>query len=82
MISKYLEDKGCVRIQFSVFLCHSKNSKFVEIYETLRDINSMYENSDSILVIPINVSDVRSMKVIGKNIAIDTIIDPPNTLFF
>jgi CRISPR-associated endonuclease Cas2 len=81
LISKFLENKGCIRIQYSVFLCHSTNKKFTLIHETLKDINSLYENKDSILVIPINVSDVRSMKIIGKNINLESIIDPPNTLF-
>lgn len=58
------------------------HKKFDEINATLSDINGIYENEDSIILIPLNVSDARSMKLIGQNIKIDQIIDPPNTVFF
>ena len=82
LVAKYLKKKGCVRIQKSVFLAHTENRYFQEIYSTLQEINSYYENLDSILLVPINASDVRSMKLIGKNIHLDAITDKPNTLFF
>lgn len=81
LIAEYLLSKGCIRIQKSVYLCHSNHKKFTEIKETLADINDTYENEDSIILIPINISDARSMKLIGNNINIDQIIDPPNTVF-
>ena len=71
-----------VRIQKSVFMANTSHEKFQELHNTLKDINSYYENSDSIIVVPINVADVRSMKLIGKNVNIDILTDPPNTLFF
>ena len=82
LIAKYLLSKGCIRIQKSVFLSHSNHQKFDEIKETLVEINDIYQNSDSIILIPLNVSDARSMKLIGQNVNIDQIIDPPNTVFF
>ncbi|MDA8972500.1 CRISPR-associated endonuclease Cas2 [bacterium] len=81
-ISKYLEKKGCVRIQKSVFLAKTENKYFQEIHDTLKEVNSYYDNADSIILVPINASDVRSMKLIGKNVNIETITDKPNTLFF
>lgn len=82
LIAKYLKEKGCVRVQKSVFLANSHHRHFSEIHNTLAEINSFYENEDSIILVPVNVSDVRSMKLIGKNVQIDTLIDPPNSLFF
>jgi CRISPR-associated endonuclease Cas2 len=82
MISDYLIKNGCIRIQKSVFMANSENKQFTIIYETLRDINSYYENEDSIIMVPINVSDVRSMKLIGQNVSVNILTDPPNTLFF
>lgn len=82
MISKYLEQQGCIRIQKSVFMANTDHPKFNSIHETLKDINSFYENSDSIILVPVNVADVRSMKLIGSNVSIETLVDPPNTLFF
>jgi CRISPR-associated endonuclease Cas2 len=81
-IAKYLLKQGCTRIQKSVFLLKSPNKVFQEIFETLKEVNSYYENEDSIILVPINSSDVRSMKLVGKNIQINTITDRPNTLFF
>lgn len=81
LIAKYLESKGCIRIQKSVFLAHTDHKKFDEIKNTLTEINEVYQNKDSIILIPLNVSDARSMKLIGQNINIDQIIDPPNTVF-
>ena len=82
MISKYLEQQGCIRIQKSVFMANSKHPTFNAIHETLKDINSFYDNKDSIILVPVNVSDVRSMKLIGSNVNIDILVDPPNSLFF
>ena len=82
MISKYLQQQGCVRIQKSVFMANSGHPQFNTIHETLKDINSFYENTDSIILVPVNVADVRSMKLIGSNVSIETLVDPPNTLFF
>ena len=82
LISKFLLTKGCIRIQKSVFMANTEHSKFKDIHETLKDINSFYENADSIILVPINVSDVRSMKLIGQNVDIETLVNPPNTVFF
>lgn len=81
IIAEFLLSKGCIRIQKSVYLCHSTHKKFDKIKETLADINEIYENEDSIILIPINISDARSMKLIGHNVDINQIIDPPNTVF-
>lgn len=81
LVAKYLLSQGCIRVQKSVFLCHSTHKKFDEIRNTLAEINEVYENKDSIILIPLNISDARSMKLIGHNVNIEQIIDPPNTVF-
>ena len=81
-VSKYLESKGCVRIQKSVFLVNTMSKEFQEIYLTLLEVQSYYENEDSILLVPFNTTDIRSMKIIGKNLNIQLITDKPSTLFF
>lgn len=82
LISKFLEKQGCIRIQKSVFLAHTSLPKFNDIHKTLKEVNSFYDNLDSIILIPVNVSDVRSMKMIGQNVQIENFVDPPNTMFF
>ncbi|MFN4300241.1 MAG: CRISPR-associated endonuclease Cas2 [Thermaurantimonas sp.] len=81
-IAKYLIRQGCIRIQKSVFIARSDHPKFQDIYTTLQEVNSYYENQDSILLVPVNTSDIRSMKIIGREITLTSIISPPNTLFF
>lgn len=81
LVSKYLLKNGCTRVQKSVFLVHSDHKKFDQIRQTLAEINDVYENEDSIILVPLNISDARSMKLIGKNVNIAQIIDPPNTVF-
>lgn len=81
-VAKYLERQGCTRIQKSVFLVKTDNPHFQEIHDTLKDVNSYYNNEDSIILVPVNASDVRSMKLIGKNLYLQAIVDKPNTLFF
>jgi CRISPR-associated endonuclease Cas2 len=81
-ISKYLEKKGCVRIQKSIFLVNSETRVFQEIYQTLLEVNECYENKDSIILVPFNTSDMRSMKIIGREVHIETLLEKPNTLFF
>lgn len=82
LVAKYLKKNGCIRIQKSVFLARSENKQFRNIVDTLAKVNSYYENKDSILLAPINTTDLRAMQVIGKDLQIDILQNPPNTLFF
>ena len=81
-IANYLITAGCTRIQKSVYLIKTENTRFEEIHTTLREVNDLYANEDSIILVPVNSSDVRAMKLIGHNVDIQLITDPPNTLFF
>lgn len=81
-IAKYLIRKGCMRIQKSVYIANLKRKTFDEISKTLREVQQMYENNDSILLIPVSSDEVRAMKIIGQNVDIDLILGNRNTLFF
>lgn len=81
-VVKYLERQGCTRIQKSIFLADLEMSKFNEVKKDLADVQAVYENNDSILVVPITTEYLRSMKIIGQNINIDIITHSKNTLFF
>ena len=81
-ISKYLIQKGCTRIQRSIFLADLSSVLYEEIKKDLAEVQAMYENSDSILIVPISVNYLESMKIIGQNIDIDIIAHKKNTLFF
>ena len=81
-IAKYLLSKGCIRIQKSVYMARTHQKVFQEIKDTLKEVQEAYDNADSILLVPVQSSSVSSMKIIGKDIQIESLIDPPNTLFY
>lgn len=82
LVSKYLIKKGCTRIQKSIFLADLPSEKYEQIRTDLTEVQSAYENLDSILVVPISTDYLKSMKIIGKDISVDVIIKTKNTLFF
>ncbi|MCF0164600.1 MAG: CRISPR-associated endonuclease Cas2 [Bacteroidales bacterium] len=81
-IVKYLEKQGCVRVQKSIFLADLDHAKYEQIKNNLADVQAVYENHDSILVVPISTDYLKAMKIIGQNINIDVITHSKNTLFF
>lgn len=80
-IVKYLQRKGCTRVQRSIFLADLAASEYEEIKNDLAEVQAAYENEDSILVVPISTDLLKSMKIIGKNIDIELITHSKNTLF-
>ncbi len=81
-VVKYLEKKGCTRVQKSIFLADLSMDKYQTIREDLTEVQAAYENNDSILVVPISTDYLKAMKVIGQNIDVDIITHTRNTLFF
>ena len=81
-IAKYLEEKGCIRIQKSIFLTESQRQEFNEIHTTLREVQEVYDNTDSIVMVPVATDQLRAMKLIGKNVDMDIFLGNKNTLFF
>jgi CRISPR-associated protein Cas2 len=81
-VVKYLERKGCVRVQKSIFLADLEVAKYEQIKNDLAEVQACYDNCDSILVVPISTDYLKSMKVIGQNINLDVITQSKNTLFF
>ncbi|MCX7986302.1 MAG: CRISPR-associated endonuclease Cas2 [Bacteroidales bacterium] len=81
-IAKYLIKKGCIRVQKSIFIAESDRKKYDELNQTLKEVQAMYDNNDSIFFVPISVDELRAMKIIGRNVDFSMVINPPNTLFF
>ena len=81
-VVKYLEKKGCTRIQKSIFLADLSVEKYQAIRKYLADVQAAYQNEDSILIVPITTDYLRAMKVIGQNINVDIITHSKNTIFF
>jgi len=82
LIADYLLDKGCIRIQKSVYFARTKPAIFREIHQALKEVQEAYDNVDSIVLVPVHSHATGSMRIIGKDIQIESLIDPPNTVFF
>lgn len=82
LVFKYLKKEGCTSVQKSIFLGDTTMEKFNSIRENLSQVQSCYDNDDSILIVPISTDYLKSMKVIGKQINVDIILKNRNTLFF
>jgi len=82
LVAKYLIRKGCTRVQKSIFLAQANRSVYDEIKNDLKEVQGCYENSDSILLVPVSTEQIQAMKIIGMNIDFDLILGNRNTLFF
>lgn len=81
-VAKFLIQKGCIRVQKSIFLADSERKTFGEIHQTLKEVQEMYDNHDSIMLVPVSTDQIRAMKIIGQNIDFDLVLNNRNTLFF
>lgn len=81
-VSKYLLRKGCFRIQRSIFLADLSHEQYESIRTDLAEVQACYDNHDSIIIVPVSVDLLKSMKVIGKSLDVDIIMQTKNTLFF
>jgi CRISPR-associated endonuclease Cas2 len=82
LVAKYLIEKGCTRVQCSIFLADLHVSQYEQIKSDLAEVQAAYENNDSILVVPISEGYLDAMKIIGHDINVDMITHKDNTLFF
>ena len=80
LVAKYLIKKGCIRVQKSVYLAKSKLSVYKEISQVLKEVNEVYKNEDSIMILPVSEDKLHSMKVIGKNIEFELVTKEENVL--
>lgn len=72
----------CFRIQKSIFLADTPAETMDKIRSDLKEVQECYDNDDSILVVPISTDYLQAMKIIGKTIDVDIIMQTKNTLFF
>lgn len=81
-IAKYLERLGCHRIQRSIFVADLDRGTYAQIKSDLAEVQSLYDNDDSIIVCPVSTDEIKAMKVIGQTIDMDIFLKTKNTLFF
>lgn len=82
LVCKYLIREGCSRVQRSIFLADLPIDTYARIKNDLAEIQTLYDNEDSIIVLPVSTDYLKMMKVIGKTVDVDIITHTKNTLFF
>ena len=82
LIVRYLQKQGCIRIQKSIFLAEGSVAVYNRIKDELSEVQAVYENSDSIIVLPITTDYLRMMKIIGREVNLDVVTKTKSTLFF
>lgn len=81
-VAKYLEQKGCLRVQKSVFFARLHRKMYQEMAETLREIQQCYQNEDTIMMLPVGEDMLNNLLCIGKNFELELQTSSKNTLFF
>jgi CRISPR-associated protein Cas2 len=69
-------------VQKSIFLAEAPFAVYEEIKTDLANVQAVYENNDSIIVLPITTDYLQMMKIIGKEIDVDIITRQKSTIFF
>lgn len=82
LVARYLLECGCLRIQKSIFLGNLTAESCNRIKADLAQVQSYYENEDSILIVPVSMDHFKAMTVIGQNIDFDVVTRDKSTLFF
>lgn len=81
-IADYLEEKGCYRVQKSIFLGQLDRKLYREIQNALWELQKTYENQDSILFVPVSEDEIKAMRIIGKEINVPFMLQRGNSVFF
>lgn len=80
-VAKYLLAQGCIRVQKSVYFARLKPGAARKMWDDLKAVQAAYDNEDSIILAPVDTQSLGSMKIVGKDLQIDILVDRPNTLF-
>jgi CRISPR-associated protein Cas2 len=85
-IAKYLEQKGCKRIQKSVFVARLDKTQKEHIRQKIKELQynfpTLWLETDSVLMFPFEADQLRQTEVFGNNPDFDEFLDPPSTYFF
>lgn len=82
LVAKYLEKKGCIRVQKSVFFARITRKMHREVLDILRKAQNCYDNQDTIMVLPVGEDMLNALTCIGKNFELELITAPKHTLIF
>lgn len=81
LVAKLLEKEGCIRVQKSVFFARIHRKRHARLADLLRQIHQLYDNQDSIMLLPVGEDMLNSLQCIGQSFDLQQITAPKNTLF-
>ena len=81
LVARLLEKEGCIRVQKSVFFARVHRRRYRELTDLLRQIQQLYENNDSIILLPVGEDMLNSLQCIGQSFDLELITAPKNTIF-
>jgi len=81
LVAKLLEKQGCVRVQKSVFFARIHRRRYAELTDLLRQIQQLYNNQDSIMLLPVGEDMLNSLHCIGQSFDLELLTAPKNTIF-
>ncbi len=81
LAARLLEKQGCVRVQKSVFFARIHRKRYAELAGLLRQIQQLYDNEDSIMMLPVGEDMLNSLQCIGQSFDLEMITAPKNTIF-
>jgi CRISPR-associated protein Cas2 len=80
LVAKYLEEKGCRRVQKSVFLGQLSKDTIRGMANDLSEVNAAYDNTDSILFVYLPEDALQKTRMIGKSFDFEAVVNPPRVV--
>lgn len=80
-LAKYLLEKGCQRVQKSVYLANISKKIYNEIFQTLQELEEVFSSMDSIFMVPIGEYHLAEMRMVGKDVDMEFSRSSKHVLF-
>lgn len=81
LIAKHLIEKGCIRVQKSVYFLECEIAVYRQLITDLKVVQEMYDNQDSIFFLPVGKDMLNKFQFIGRELNLELALHNPNTLF-
>lgn len=81
MVAKLLEREGCIRVQKSVFFARIHRKRHARLTDLLRQIQQLYDNQDSIMLLPVGEDMLNALHCIGQSFDLQQLTAPKHTVF-
>lgn len=80
LLANYLLRVGFIRIQKSVYVGRLQRKKLRQLQIDLAEVNELYENTDSIIILPLHGDSLADGKLIGKEVNLSMLLTKPNVI--